>query len=105
MLAGQTAGDLNGTALEWADAPSDRVVSPDTSVSLLRRAAARAPDNASIRSDLGLVLLERFELAEAAAAFAAALRIALYPSRPIPLHSVPLGPRLLLPVLAHFMGG
>jgi tetratricopeptide (TPR) repeat protein len=75
MPAGQTAGDLNGTALEWADAPSDRVVSPDTSVSLLRRAAARASDNVSIRCDLGRVLLERFELAEAADAFEAALRI------------------------------
>lgn len=75
MPAGQIAGDQDATALEWDDALPDRVVSSDTSSSLLRRAAARAPDNAAIRVNLGTVLLERYAFAEAADAFGAALRI------------------------------
>ena len=61
--------------ISWVEPRSERIVSPDTSSSLLRRAAALAPENATLRFDLGFILLERFRFAEAADAFEAVLAI------------------------------
>lgn len=75
MPAGEVAHRGNFPAFEWDDALSEHVVDPGISSSLLRRAATLAPANASVRLDLGDILLERFKFAEAADAFEDALRI------------------------------
>ncbi|WP_453960292.1 2OG-Fe(II) oxygenase family protein [Amorphus suaedae] len=69
----------NRIEIEWSDVLSDPIVAPDTAAALLQRAAARAPDDASIRVNLGLVLLRQLKFPAAVDAFEAAL--VLDPSR------------------------